>query len=46
MLGAEGALFPGNAGVVKDGILPAFYGYEAGQPATGLRSPPIGTPSP
>src|SRR5439155_15351618 len=35
MLGAEGALFPGIAGVVKDGILPAFYGYEAGQPATG-----------
>lgn len=35
MLGAEGALFPGIAGVVKDGILPHFYGYEAGQPATG-----------
>lgn len=35
MLGAEGAVFPGIAGVVKDGILPGFYGYEAGQPATG-----------
>src|SRR5262249_7181789 len=35
MLGAEGKLVPGIAGVVKDGILPAFFGYEAGQPATG-----------
>jgi L-ribulokinase len=35
MLGVEGAVFPGIAGVVKDGILPGFYGYEAGQPATG-----------
>jgi L-ribulokinase len=35
MLGAEGAVFPGIAGVVKDGILPGFHGYEAGQPATG-----------
>jgi L-ribulokinase len=35
MLGQEGAVFPGIAGVVKDGILPGYYGYEAGQPATG-----------
>jgi L-ribulokinase len=35
MLGAEGRTFPGIAGVVKDGIFPGFYGYEAGQPATG-----------
>ncbi len=35
MLGEEGVPFPGIAGVVKDGILPGFYGYEAGQPATG-----------
>jgi L-ribulokinase len=35
MLGAAGSVFPGIAGVVKDGILPEFYGYEAGQPATG-----------
>ena len=26
---------PGICGVVKDGILPGFYGYEAGQPAVG-----------
>ncbi len=26
---------PGMCGCVKDGILPGFYGYEAGQPATG-----------
>jgi L-ribulokinase len=35
MLGREERVFPGIAGVVKDGILPGFYGYEAGQPATG-----------
>jgi L-ribulokinase len=35
MLGEAGDVFPGIAGVVKDGILPGFYGYEAGQPATG-----------
>jgi L-ribulokinase len=35
MLGSEGSVFPGIAGVVKDGVLPGFYGYEAGQPATG-----------
>src|SRR5207253_731851 len=35
VLGAEGESFPGIAGVVRDGILPGFYGYEAGQPATG-----------
>jgi L-ribulokinase len=26
---------PGITGVVRDGILPGFYGYEAGQPAVG-----------
>jgi L-ribulokinase len=35
MLGADGHTLPGIAGVVKDGILPGYYGYEAGQPATG-----------
>ncbi len=35
MLGEAGTVFPGIAGVVKDGILPGFHGYEAGQPATG-----------
>jgi L-ribulokinase len=35
MLGEAGDVFPGIAGVVKDGILPGFHGYEAGQPATG-----------
>jgi len=35
VLGAEGKSFPGIAGVVQDGILPGFFGYEAGQPATG-----------
>jgi L-ribulokinase len=34
-LGEEARTFPGLAGVVKDGILPGFHGYEAGQPATG-----------
>ncbi len=34
-LGAEGKPFPGICGVVEDGILPGYYGYEAGQPATG-----------
>ncbi len=28
-------LLPGVTGVVRDGILPGFYGYEAGQPAVG-----------
>ncbi len=28
-------LMPGITGVVKDGILPGFYGYEAGQAAVG-----------
>ncbi|MCL6443604.1 MAG: ribulokinase [Alicyclobacillus sp.] len=26
---------PGITGVVRDGVLPGFYGYEAGQPAVG-----------
>jgi L-ribulokinase len=35
MLGRELRLFSGIAGVVRDGILPGYFGYEAGQPATG-----------
>jgi L-ribulokinase len=35
ILGRERKLFEGIAGVVRDGILPGFFGYEAGQPATG-----------
>lgn len=30
-----GKLVPGVAGVVKDGIVPGFYGYETGQAAVG-----------
>lgn len=30
-----GKLIPGIAGVVKDGILPGYYGYETGQSAVG-----------
>ncbi len=29
------ALIPGITGVVKDGVLPGYYGYEAGQAAVG-----------
>jgi L-ribulokinase len=32
---AEEAFVPGVAGIVKDGILPGFYGYETGQAAVG-----------
>jgi L-ribulokinase len=32
---AVGKLVPGVAGVVQDGILPGFYGYETGQAAVG-----------
>lgn len=35
VLAASGNSFPGIAGVVQDGILPGYFGYEAGQPATG-----------
>lgn len=34
-LSDETRLFPGMAGVVQDGIVPGFAGYEAGQSATG-----------
>lgn len=34
-LGEDGKLAPGICGVVKDGILPGCYGYEAGQSAVG-----------
>lgn len=33
--GTSQQIIPGLAGVVKDGILPGFYGYEAGQAAGG-----------
>lgn len=35
ILGKENRSFAGIAGVVQDGILPGYFGYEAGQPATG-----------
>jgi L-ribulokinase len=34
-LSPEARAVPGIAGIVPDGILPGFYGYECGQPATG-----------
>src|SRR5258705_8475821 len=34
-LGSTLALAEGVAGVVEDGIIPGFYGYEAGQAAVG-----------
>lgn len=34
-LGREDVSFPGIQGVVQDGVLPGYFGYEAGQPATG-----------
>ncbi|MGE5723098.1 MAG: ribulokinase, partial [Sphingomonadales bacterium] len=35
MLSRELHLFDGYAGVVKDGVIPGFYGYESGQAAVG-----------
>ena len=35
LLGAEEKLVPGMCGVVEDGILPGFFGYEAGQSCVG-----------
>jgi L-ribulokinase len=35
LLGAEQHLVPGMCGVVEDGVLPGFFGYEAGQSAVG-----------
>ncbi len=35
IMSKEERLFTGYAGVVKDGILDGFWGYEAGQPSTG-----------
>lgn len=35
ILGEEDRTFEGIAGVVQDGILPGYFGFEAGQPATG-----------
>jgi L-ribulokinase len=35
VLGTEERLVPGMCGVVEDGIIPGFYGYEAGQSCVG-----------
>ncbi len=35
VLSPTGDEFPGVAGVVEHGIMPGYFGYEAGQPATG-----------
>jgi L-ribulokinase len=35
VLGTEQRMVPGMCGVVEDGILPGFFGYEAGQSAVG-----------
>lgn len=35
LLGAEEKQVEGMCGVVEDGIIPGYYGYEAGQPAVG-----------
>ncbi len=35
VLSKKPILFKGFAGMVKDGIIPGFYGYESGQSATG-----------
>ena len=35
VLGTEEKIVPGMCGVVEDGILPGFYGYEAGQSCVG-----------
>lgn len=35
LLGTEEKLVPGMCGVVEDGVLPGFYGYEAGQSCCG-----------
>jgi L-ribulokinase len=35
VLGTEKRLVPGMCGVVEDGILPGYFGYEAGQSAVG-----------
>jgi L-ribulokinase len=35
VLGTEQRMVPGMCGVVEDGILPGYFGYEAGQPAVG-----------
>lgn len=35
MCGTEEKIVPGMCGVVEDGVLPGFYGYEAGQSCVG-----------
>ncbi len=35
LLGKEEKIVPGMCGVVEDGVLPGFYGYEAGQSCVG-----------
>lgn len=35
LMGTEEKMVPGMCGVVEDGVLPGFYGYEAGQSCVG-----------
>ena len=35
LLGTEEKIVPGMCGVVEDGVMPGFYGYEAGQSCVG-----------
>ncbi|WP_343210257.1 ribulokinase [Anaerolentibacter hominis] len=35
LLGTEEKMVPGMCGVVEDGVMPGFYGYEAGQSCVG-----------
>lgn len=35
LLGTEEKIVPGMCGVVEDGVIPGFYGYEAGQSCVG-----------
>ncbi|MGN0382924.1 MAG: ribulokinase [Eubacterium sp.] len=35
LMGTEEKIVPGMCGVVEDGVLPGFYGYEAGQSCVG-----------
>ena len=39
VLGKEERIVPGMCGVVEDGIIPGFFGYEAGSPAWAITSP-------
>jgi L-ribulokinase len=39
VLGREEHIVPGMCGCVEDGIIPGFFGYEAGQSCVGITSP-------